>query len=290
MKIRLSGDDAETVEGHFIFSDRSGNDFNTLVQTIERAEFLKKPTIFTSMVAKSFYERVVPKDSVDVGFSLATLHHLQQSPAFVSTQNDADRSLELNRQQAHRDLVRFLTLRSQELRRGGSLIVSFVSRSSTGALNYPNLIDSCRQAIVQMVVEKRISPEVAGAFSVPTYDRTFEDVQKSLAEVKHLWQTDEMFEAEITHPAYDQLQKLRASGADPETASQSYADTVVDWMMAVIAGYFTKALQTAAPQLDGDARRTLLTEWSNRTKDVFLQQHRDSKVSCWFIFVKLQRL
>lgn len=273
-----------------IFSDRPGNDFNTLVQTIEQAEFLKKPTIFTSMVAKSFYERVVPKNSVDVGFSLATLHHLQQSPAFVSTQNDAERSLELNRQQAHQDLVRFLTLRSQELRRGGTLILSFVSRSSTGTLNYPNLIDSCRQALVQMVMDKKITPEAAGAFSVPTYDRTFEDVQKSLAEIKHLWQMDELFEAEITHPAYEQLQKAQASGADPETTSRSYADTVIDWMMAVIAGYFTKALQIAAPQLDGNARQELLTEWINRTKDVFLQKHRDSKVSCWFIFVKLIRL
>jgi hypothetical protein len=142
--------------------------------------------------------------------------------------------------------------------------------------------------MIQMVMGGRIPPEVAGVFQVPTYDRTLEDVRMSLAQVKDVWQTEELFEAEITHPAYERLQaQARGGETETEMASRLYADTVVDWMMAVIAGYFAKALQVAASGLDDDARKGLLTEWSKRTKEIFLNEHRDSKVSCWFIFVKL---
>ncbi|RHZ63434.1 uncharacterized protein CDV56_106324 [Aspergillus thermomutatus] len=294
LKLRFSAENANTHEAHLILSDRPGNDFNTLVQTISQAEWLpempQRPTIFTSMVARSFYDRVVPENTVDVGFSLATLHHLERSPSYTPASNNADENQELNRQQAHEDLIRFLSLRAQELRQGGSLVLSFVSQSSTGVPNYPDLVDACRQAMIQMVMDGRISPQVAGAFHVPTYDRTIEDVQRSLAHVNHLWQTEELFEAEITHPAYEQLQQAKTRGVESETASRSYADTVVDWMMAVIAGYFAKALQVAASGLDEGAREGLLVEWSKLTKEVFLQQHRDSRVSCWFIFVKLLRV
>ncbi|KAF7114707.1 hypothetical protein CNMCM5793_009658 [Aspergillus hiratsukae] len=300
LKARFSAEEAKTQEAHLILSDRLGNDFNTLVQTINRIEWLpelpKRHSIFTSMAANSFYDRVVPGNTVHVGFSLATLHHLERSPSHTRGSNNADGNTtqELNRQQAHEDLIRLLTLRAQEFRQGGALILSLVSQSSSGAPNCRNLVDACQQAMIQMVMDGRISPEVAGAFHVPTYDRTIEDVRRSLAHVQPLWTTEELFEAEITHPAYERLQKAlaKARGVESEIkmASRSYADTVVDWMMAVIAGYFAKALQVAAPVLDEDARAGLLMEWSKRTKEVFLQEHRDSRVSCWFIFVKLLRI
>ncbi|GIC86172.1 uncharacterized protein Aud_002537 [Aspergillus udagawae] len=295
LKARFSASNAEKHEAQLILSDRPGNDFNTLVQTINQIEWLpnllKGHSIFASMAAKSFYDCVVPSNTVDVGFSLATLHHLERSPSHTPASNNADGNQDLNRQQAHEDLTRFLTLRAQEFRQGGSLILSFVSQSSTGVPNYPDLVDACRQAMIQMVMSGRISPEVAGVFQVPTYDRTLEDVRMSLAQVKDVWQTEELFEAEITHPAYERLQaQARGGETETEMASQLYADTVVDWMMAVIAGYFAKALQVAAPGLDDDARKGLLTEWSKRTKEIFLNEHRDSKVSCWFIFVKLLRI
>ncbi|KAL6232480.1 S-adenosyl-L-methionine-dependent methyltransferase [Aspergillus navahoensis] len=278
-----SGEAEETdQEALLTFSDREGNDFNTLVQTIAQSQWLPtdqssqpQPKILTSMVAGTFYDRLVPRDSVDVGFSLATLHHLERLP----TANGEDST----KIQAHEDLVRFLSLRAQEFRRGGSLVLSFVSHSSTGAPNYPELVDACRQAMIQMVGAQRISPQVAGAFHVPTHDRTMEEVKRSLAVVNRLWHTEQVFEEEIVHPAYDRLLQHRQSTDrkenenETEKASRWYAETVVDWMMAVIAGYFVKALQSEAPELDAAARERLLSEWRNRTKEGFYQQYRDCK-------------
>ncbi|THC91612.1 hypothetical protein EYZ11_008934 [Aspergillus tanneri] len=286
----------ENSEAHLIFTDRVGNDFTTLAQTGHNVQWIPETkntglTIFTSMAAKSFYERVVPNRSVDVGFSLATLHHLERSPLASAGGNGRETSDERGylRQQAHHDLHRFLTLRARELKSRASLVLSFVGKSSRGIPNYPGLVNACRQAMIQMVRDGQISPSVASAFHVPTYDRTMDDVRQSLAEVQNLWEVQDLFESEIVHPAYEALQRAGFSHKSGE-ASEMYADTVVDWVMAVISGYFDKALQVAAGMTDLSAREGCLKEWRGRTKAIFLQQYRDEKVSCWFIFVRLIRI
>ncbi|KAL4795772.1 S-adenosyl-L-methionine-dependent methyltransferase [Aspergillus venezuelensis] len=286
------------------FSDRAGNDFNTLVETISNADWLSHfdtsssdrnaPAILTSMAAGTFYSRLVPRESVDVGFSLATLHHLDRWPANASPAAEADVLHEQTRPQAHADLVHFLTLRGQEFRRGGSLVLSFVSRSSMGVPNYPSLVDSCRQAMIAMIFEGRVDPAVAGSFLVPTHDRTIQEVKDSLATVSGLWDVEGLFEEEVTHPAYARFQET--SNDQPDSANRAgsisewYAETVVDWMMAVISGYFIKALRTGAPGLSPEQQQGLVDDWRNRTKEVFLKEYKDERVACWFVYVKLRRV
>ncbi|KAL4965413.1 S-adenosyl-L-methionine-dependent methyltransferase [Aspergillus stella-maris] len=286
------------------FSDRAGNDFNTLVETISNAEWFSNSdtessertaqSILASMAAGTFYSRLVPRDSVDVGFSLATLHHLERWPANASPAAEADVLHEQTKPQAHADLVHFLTLRGQEFRHGGSLILSFVSQASTGVPNYPSLVDSCRQAMISMIVQGRIDPAVAGSFHVPTHDRTIEEVKDSLASVVGLWDVEELFEKEVTHPAYAKFQEPssdQANSANGEASiSEWYAETVVDWMMAVITGYFIKALRTGAPGLGPEQQQELVDEWRDRTKEVFLKEYKDERVACWFVYVKLRRM
>ena len=242
------------------------------------------------MVAQSFYKRVVPSQSVDVGFSLATLHHLERYPSLSGPASMSSGMEEhqqaLLKEQADQDLHKFLCLRAQEFRLGGYLVLSFVGQSSTAETrNYPGLVDACRQAIVRLVKEGRVPPGAADAFRVPTYDRTVEDVKASLGAVRSVWTVERLFEEEIVHPAYEIFRTL---GSDEE-ASVHYADSVVDWMMAVISGYFVKALQVAGVH-DPAAQNGLLEAWGSLTKAVFLQEHQDEKVSCSFIYVKLVRV
>ncbi|RMD44217.1 hypothetical protein DV735_g780, partial [Chaetothyriales sp. CBS 134920] len=282
-------------EVNLILSDRVGNDFTTVARTIDNIQWLPStstrcgPKIFTFMVAESFYRRVVPSQFVDVGFSLATLHHLERYPTVPASVSDGQEAHQqsLLQEQADRDLCRFLCLRAQEFRPGGNLVLSFVGQSlHPETSNYPSLVDACRQAMVQLVKESRLPPGVASAFRVPTYDRTMEDVKASLGAVQALWAVEYLFEEEIVHPAYE---TLCASDLGKEEASVRYADTVVLWMMAVISGYFLKALQLAGVH-DPVAQSGLLDTWSSMTKTVFLQAHMDEKVACTFIYLKLVRI
>ncbi|RMZ80640.1 hypothetical protein DV738_g2613, partial [Chaetothyriales sp. CBS 135597] len=241
------------------------------------------------MVAESFYQRVVPSQSVDVGFSLATLHHLEQYPsvpASVSGGKEVHQQ-SLLKEQADRDLCKFLRLRAQEFRPDSHLVVSFVGQSLySETSNYPGLVDACRRAMVQLVKQNHLPAGAVSAFRVPTYDRTVDDVETSLQAVQALWVVEHLFEEEIVHPAYE---RLRASDSAKVKASVRYADTVVHWMMAVISGYFLKALQVAGVH-EPVAQSRLLETWSSVTKAIFLQDHLDEKVACSFIYVKLLRI
>ncbi|KAM5344952.1 hypothetical protein ACJ41O_010814 [Fusarium nematophilum] len=273
-----------------VFSDRPENDFGTLSETITAwADALDKEkfphSLFLGMIPRSFYRQVIPPRSAYLGFSLAALHHLDHVPQ--PTDGKADES-KLLQQQAHIDLSTFLKLRSQEIVPGGSLVLSFVSQASAGYENYSGPVDACRNAMIQMVQQGEIPVSVAGAFRVPTYNRTLDDVRKVLDETAQTWAVHDLSEADVTHPA---IQDLRSASVLGEEASRTYADVIIDWMMAVCSGYFTKALkvgsQGAYTEEEEDA---LLQDWISRTKELFILDHKDEEVICSFIYARLERL
>ncbi|OJJ56416.1 hypothetical protein ASPSYDRAFT_1138309 [Aspergillus sydowii CBS 593.65] len=147
-------------EALLTFSDRESNDFNTLIQTVSQTTWLPDtklpPPIFTAIAPGTFYSCLVPANTVSAGFSPATLHHLQRlsppsdipspppSPESDPNPNPADpkpEKPEINvvesqaKSQAHAELTTFLTHRATEFWPGGTLVVSLVSRASTGVPN-----------------------------------------------------------------------------------------------------------------------------------------------------------
>nr|A0A6J4B4P7.1 RecName: Full=Methyltransferase LUC1; AltName: Full=Lucilactaene biosynthesis cluster protein 1 [Fusarium sp.]BBQ09592.1 methyltransferase [Fusarium sp.] len=276
-----------------VFSDRPENDFNTLSTTVTTwAEGLDKAkfphSIFPAMIPRSFYRQVVPSRSADLGFSLAALHHLDHVP---KSQDGVDHQALLKRQ-AHLDLLQFLKLRADEIVPGGSLVLSFVSQSSSGRENYAGLVDACRNAMIDMVKDGTLPGAVAGSFYVPTYNRTLQDVQKVIEEVIPTWIAHEVFEQDCLHPAKKDLELQKSSDDyDSDEASRRYADVVVDWLMAVCAGYFLKAVKVGSDNtFTGEDAEKFLADWVKRTKHFFYKDHRDEDVVCSFIFVRLERV
>lgn len=276
------------------FNDRPENDFITLSSNIRKYQRSNKLNnrVFTFMVPKSFYEPVVPARSIDVGFSLACLHHLDhveprpegQSPVDPERQNTL-------RAQAKNDLRHFLNLRAEEIIPGGSLVLSFVSTASTGEENYPGPVNACRAALIDMVQEGLIPLDVASEFEVPTYNRTLEDVRNTLHGLETDWVTEEVQEKRVLHPAVEEFTAKKKD--DPQNIDLhrlTYGNTVVDWLMAVVGGYFEKMLRVGLAekyrQADGER---LLAEWVKRTKEKFLMEREVEYVSCWFIYVRLTR-
>ncbi|KAF4417944.1 fusarin C cluster-methyltransferase [Fusarium acutatum] len=273
-----------------LFSDRPENDFCTLSKTVTAwadglvGNQLLHP-LFISMIPRSFYQQVIPPKSAHLGFSLAALHHLDHVPQPTEDGQDESRLLQ---QQAHIDLATFLKLRSQEIVSGGSLILSFVSQASAGYENYSGPVDACRNAMIQMVQQGKISVSVAQAFRVPTYNRTLSDVKKVIDECTQTWKLHDLFEDDVMHPAFHEL-KIQSNPS--QEASHKYAEIVIDWMMAVCSGYFTKALQVGSQGgYTKQEEEGLLQDWVTRTKEIFIRNHKDEEVICSFIYIRLERL
>lgn len=282
-------------EALLLFNDRPENDFTRLARTVDTLpapETKGTRRVFTAMVPRSFYEPVIPAASIDIGFSLACLHHLHHvdpRPA-DQTPTDAARQTTLRRH-AHTDLQRFLSLRGREFVRGGSLVLSFVSQASTGEANYAGPVQACRDALVEMVREGLLPAAAAAEFEVPTYNRNMEDVRATLNEepVQRDWAVEEVCEKRVVHPAAEELAAARRSG-DGRMDERRYGHTIVDWLMAVVAGYFTKMLQVGLGERYCEAEgERLLQAWVERTKRRFVENHADEEVACWFIYVRLRR-
>ncbi|KAL5089074.1 hypothetical protein Trisim1_005931 [Trichoderma cf. simile WF8] len=280
-----------------IFSDRPENDFVALSSNI--AAFEASHTnegLFTAMVPKSFYQQIAPSASVSIGFSLACLHHLEHVPPLAEGESPVDESrISALRQQSHSALERFVNHRAAEIVPGGALVLSFVAQASTGEENYAGLVDACRRALVEMLQAGLIPMAAATAFEVPTYNRTLQDLEDLKKNgVPGKWIVKEIFEKRVVHPAGAELRARHQKnnrGPQRELDSEWYAKTVTDWLMAVVSGYFLKALRVGlASEYTEQQGQALLAEWVQRTKDQFLAHHKDEDVNCWFIYIHLKRL
>ncbi|OQD67396.1 hypothetical protein PENDEC_c037G01973 [Penicillium decumbens] len=275
-----------------LFNDRPNNDFNTLSTTITEWTNTLRNTPYIGMIPGSFYNSLLPAKSVDLAFCLTCLQHLSSVPV-THDENllplpDADKRLQ---SQAHNDLLIFLQHRAVEVKSGSSLIICFPSTSPSGHRNLSGLVASCYGAIREMAEDGRISRKVVSAFQEPVYDRSMEDVLKSLVGVSELWSTREVFEEWVSHPAIEKLKKAKeANGGEDYEASVEYADTVIEWLMAVIGGYFYKALRVGDEEGYTEERAdALYRAFFTRVKELFVLNHRDELVSMSFIFVWLQR-
>lgn len=284
-------------EVSLLFSDRPENDFVALASNIATFEADQHRQLFTAMVPKSFYQQITPSGFVNIGFSLACLHHLEHVPPLAEGESPVDASrISALREQSHADLERFLSHRATEIAPGGALVLSFVAQASTGEENYAGLVDACRRALVDMLQAGLVPMAAATSFEVPTYNRTLQDLESLTKNgVPGKWVVKEIFEKRVAHPAGAELrarhQKTPSDEKQREEDSVWYAHTVTNWLMAVVSGYFLKALRVGlANTYTEEEGNKLLDEWVQRTKEEFLAHHRDEDINCWFIYVRLERL
>ncbi|KAJ5123550.1 S-adenosyl-L-methionine-dependent methyltransferase [Penicillium atrosanguineum] len=275
-----------------LFNDRSNNDFNTLSTTIAEWTNLLADPPYIGFIPGSFYKPLLPANSVDLAFCLTCLQHLNSVPANHDENLQRLPDAEARRQsQAHGDLLLFLQHRAIEMKPESSLILCFPSTSFSGPRNLSGIITSCYGAVREMAEDGRLSREVVAAFQDPSYDRTMDDVLSSLVELSESWCTREIFEDWVSHPAIEELKEAtEAHEGEHLEASEKYADTAIDWFMAVLGGFFYKALRIGDGEMYTEERADALYKaFSTRVKELFIQNHRDEAVSMSFIFVWLQR-
>lgn len=266
------------------FTDRPENDFNSLSQLISQKKWEQNGAVslvFPNMIGQNFFHQLLPASSVDAGFSFAALHHLRQFPPSASIIGQ-DEWTRLTLAQARQDLYDFLDLRAREFKSGGCLIISFLSSPSANTQTDPALMAAFRLAMLDIQKEGIIPKTTTSEFSIPAYRRSLDEVQKVLASFEGSWIVDKILEEEVLHPAFEKLQAREEPPSDPERSK--YAVTVIEWGLAVLSEYFTRALRRAAAGLiRPDFEKEATTEWAKRATAIFLQQSRLPKVSSCFI-------
>ncbi|XP_022936266.1 indole-3-acetate O-methyltransferase 1-like [Cucurbita moschata] len=188
------------------FSDLPGNDFNTLFQLLpplatyggSMEECLAADnhrSYFAAGVPGSFYRRLFPARSIDVFHSAFSLHWLSQVPESVvdvrstaynrgrvSIHGANEAAAAAYRKQFQTDLAGFLWARAHELKRGGSMFLVCLGRTSldptdqggAGLLFGTHFQD----AWDDLVQEGLISSEKRDSFNIPVYAPSLQDFKE----------------------------------------------------------------------------------------------------------------
>jgi hypothetical protein len=146
--------------------DQAANDFNTLFDVLDRDPerySVDDPNVFPSAIGRSFYQNVLPREQVHLGWSSYAAVWLNHIPMlipghFISVASSGEVRKAFERQAAA-DWELFLSLRSMELRDGGRLVVVLPGLNDEGVSGFEPLFRGARSALAEMVAEGTITDD-----------------------------------------------------------------------------------------------------------------------------------
>ncbi|MCD7456572.1 hypothetical protein HAX54_032291 [Datura stramonium] len=193
----------QSPEFHFQFNDLPSNDFNMIFQSLgEFEQDLRKKngdglgSCYFSGVAGSFYSRLFPSKSLHFVHSSYSLHWLSQVPDLIEknkgniymASTSPPSVIKAYYKQYEKDFLNFLKYRSEELMKGGKMVLTFLGRES----EEPSSKEGCyiwellSMALNELVVEGLIEEEKVDSFNIPNY-------MSSPAEVKYIVEKEGSF-------------------------------------------------------------------------------------------------
>ncbi len=166
-----------------VHTDLPGNDFTALFQTLQNDpnSYLRNDSaVFASAIGSSFYEQILPSNSVTLGWSSWAVQWLSRAPGSipdhvqVAFSNDAPTRAAFHRQAAE-DWARFLLMRGRELRPGARLAVMTMAVDENGEFGYRPLLKAMYDALVAMANIGFIRAEELHSMAIPTVGRSRDD-------------------------------------------------------------------------------------------------------------------
>lgn len=158
--------------------DQPSNDFNSLFRVLHEAPdsyAANDPMVFPSAIGKSFYESVLPRGSVHLGWSSYAAMWLSRLPAllpdhFIPHCSKTEVRNEFDRQGA-RDWECFLSLRASELSSGGRLVVVLPGVGEDGSAGLEPLFDQTNAVLEEMVSDGAITSAERSRMTVMSHPR-----------------------------------------------------------------------------------------------------------------------
>ena len=162
LRTRLGSDRPISV----VHIDQAENDFNTLFDVLHRDPeryAVDDPNVFPSAIGRSFYQNVLPREHVHLGWSSYAAVWLNHIPMlipghFISVASSGEVRKAFERQAAN-DWELFLSLRGIELRAGGRLVIVLPGLNDEGVSGFEPLFRCARSALAEMVAEGTITED-----------------------------------------------------------------------------------------------------------------------------------
>ena len=147
-------------------NDQPSNDFNSLFEVLDTSPDCYcrgDKNVFPCAIGRSFYESVLPADSVHVGWSSYAAMWISRIPApipghfiFAGTTGAVRAAWE---RQGVQDWETFLSLRGRELKPGGCLVISTPGADDSGGSVFDRIMDHANAELKAMIEEGAITAD-----------------------------------------------------------------------------------------------------------------------------------
>ena len=223
--------------GHVEPADKTSFNSPALLQPfVDDAEAGNPRSVRMFMCGRSFYEQVIPSNSIDLGYSGTAMHWVSHAPKGSGFFNGGDlyfRNLERNNPMrlewenlAAKDWESNLRSRSKELVSGGSLhfVVPVFDAESCPSSTYQKLADVMMETLQTLLRRGEISQKEADAFVMPVFLRSQEEFEAPFQGGAFEGLVLETFSTHVLPCPYWQTYKH-----DPERFADSYVRSVRAW-------------------------------------------------------------
>jgi hypothetical protein len=161
--------------------DQPSNDFNSLFEVLDGdPSRYAAPDVYSAAIGKSFYQKVLPVETVHLGWSSYAAMWLSCVPItipdhFIAIRSTSAARAEFDRQ-ATKDWETFLTLRARELRPGGRLLVVMPGINEEGSGGLDPLFDYTNEVLEELVRDGAITAEERARMAIGVHPRRQQDV------------------------------------------------------------------------------------------------------------------
>jgi hypothetical protein len=198
--------------------DQETNDFNSLFNVLandpERYTE-QEENVFPCAIGRSFYKKVLPPESVHLGWSSYAAVWLSHIPRpipghFISVRSTGEVRAEFDRQGAQ-DWETFLSLRAIELVPGGRLVVVLPGISAEGYSGFENVLDEANEVLAEMLRDGAMTTEERARMVIGSHPRRMSDLLTPFESNRRFQKlTAEAFdESKVIDPAWTQYEKDR---------------------------------------------------------------------------------
>jgi len=158
--------------------DQPLNDFNCLIEVLSshpKRYSLDEPNVFPNVIGRSFYEQVLPSESVHLGWSSYAAIWLSRVPSLIADHifppcATGEVRVAFERQAAE-DWQTFLSMRSREMRHGARLVVVLPTTRPRGSYTFTEFMNVANIVLREMVDDGAITAAERARMVLLSYPR-----------------------------------------------------------------------------------------------------------------------
>ncbi|CAG9331499.1 unnamed protein product [Blepharisma stoltei] len=262
---------------HIIHNDLPSNNWNKLASVLYSNDgYLKYPDTYSSSVAKSFFERVVPNETLHIAFSTSSFQYLSKqvvSPDSIEAcLSEIPEIRAQASEQGEADMLEILRLRYEELVPGGRCVFLIHCMPDEGKMMHAELLSKAHNSLF---AKRVITEEEYKSFKRPNHYRTKTEWDRIFSKVSSQYKLVSYETKSFISPFYE---KFLADGDQ-----EGYANSIKNFFRPLTQAAFLKSIARSPEE-----KTEIFEEFLNEIGNQLLEGDPDVRI--WYSSIILEKI